>query len=57
MVTMPGPSHWPLVVALCGLGFSVSLIARSWVLAVATGVVVTVAMIAWHASDQSEQEE
>ena len=57
MATMPGPSIWPLVVALCGLAFSVSLIVRSWVLAVATGIVVTAALISWHAGVQHEEEE
>jgi cytochrome c oxidase subunit I len=54
MTTMAGPSYWPLVVALCGLGFSISLILRSWILAVAVGVAIVVALIAWHADDQQE---
>ncbi len=57
MSTMPGPSIWPLVVALCGLAFSLSFIVRSWLLAVVTGIVVTAALISWHAGVQRQEEE
>jgi hypothetical protein len=55
MTTMPGPAVWPLGVALCGLAFSVSFIARSWLLAVATAIVVTALLISWHAGGRHEE--
>jgi cytochrome c oxidase subunit I+III len=57
VATMPGPSAWPLIVALGGLGISAAFIARSWVVGFAAAAVLLVALIAWHADAESHQED
>jgi cytochrome c oxidase subunit I+III len=57
MVTMPGPTVWPLVVALGGLGISVAFAARSWLVGGAAAVVLAVALLAWHADEEEEKQE
>src|SRR5205814_980515 len=48
VTTMPGPTSWPFVVALGGLGVSAGFVARSWLVGCAAALVSAVALIAWH---------
>ena len=56
MITMPGPSFWPLVVALGGLGVSAALMTRSWFLGGVAAVVLVAAVVTWHADAEHEEE-
>jgi cytochrome c oxidase subunit I+III len=57
VTTMPGPTPWPLVVALGGLGISAGFVARSWIVGIAAAVVLAVALIAWQAGTESQKED
>jgi cytochrome c oxidase subunit 1/cytochrome c oxidase subunit I+III len=53
VVTMPGPSHWPLVVGLSLLMLSVGILVESWAVGLIAVGLFAVAVVVW----QSEVEE
>ena len=57
VTTMPGPSAWPLVVALGGVGVSTGLAMRSWVGGGVASAVAVVGMLGWHSDLESGKAE